>query len=126
MINKITISCVMAKKTTSDGRTFMGVSSKGQYLGEYQAAEGNNPETLTSLIKGVSISDLETRFLVKITQKSAVALPTEEGVYTITFNGEGWKDDRPEVKRPTIRLSGTDFVFTKTHDLKHDLPNADK
>ena len=60
-------------------------------------------------------------------QKSGVTWPTEEGIYRVTFEGSMWVDDRPtEDKRAdkskpalkVVRLNGSKFEFSKTHDLK--------
>ena len=101
------------KNADGTSRSFFGATAKGKYLCPKEQQDDPG-EVVTNL----RLDELETSFIIKIAQKCAVMLPQAEGVYDLEFEGEAWKDTRPETKRPTIRLSGTGFKFTKTHELK--------
>ena len=101
------------KNADGTSRSFFGATAKGKYL--VPKNEQDNP---SGYWPDLTPAELDTTFIVKIAQKCAVMLPQAEGVYDLEFEGEAWKDARPETKRPTIRLSGTGFKFTKTHELK--------
>ena len=101
------------KNADGTSRSFFGATAKGKYLCPKE--QQDDPD---GVVTNLRLDDLETSFIIKIAQKCAVMLPQAEGVYDLEFEGEAWKDTRPETKRPTIRLSGTGFKFTKTHELK--------
>lgn len=106
------------KKVT---RSWYGATAKGRYLMQLvteDATTGKIDDFDGTDTKGLTINDQDTSFVVKITQKSGVQFPTAEGVYSLEFNGQGWVDTRADCKRPTFRIDGKDFKFTKTHDLK--------
>ena len=101
------------KNADGTSRSFFGATAKGKYL-----CPKGDEGSIALYVKGLTLPELDTSFIIKIAQKCAVMLPQAEGVYDLEFEGEAWKDSRPETKRPTIRLSGTGFKFTKTHELK--------
>ena len=109
-------------------RSFYGATAKGRYLMQKPKIDettGKVDDFDMASCKGLTINDQDIPFLVKITQKSAVALPNLEGVYNLSFEGSMWIDKRPDTNRPTCRLEiGKVYKFTKTHDLK-EFPKAE-
>lgn len=128
-----TISVVIRKHTSTDGRTFFGATAKGRYLidretvEEFEKGQFHDVADLQEVVGKIAAEDLDKNMIIKITQKSGVTWPTEEGIYRVTFEGSMWVDDRPtEDKRAdkskpalkVVRLNGSKFEFSKTHDLK--------
>lgn len=135
MLHKISV--VIRKHTAKDGRAFYGATARGRYLISLQAidrAKKKGDTELADEINGFTSALLDCNCVVKITAKSGVVFPQEEGVFAITFEGEAWLDTRNSepgdheggfIPLPIVRLDGKNFTFEKKCDLK-PFAKADK